>query len=134
MLHGAKGEHEEALDYLVRTNADVLHMEDRALHTRYQILEAAEMLYEHTGHDGYRRFLLDLARRNTVIDPMQSWAHAFVAAHSEDPNERQLARARALHLDPHSNRALQASAAEIDAARRLLERGNPFADANEATL
>ena len=90
------------------------------------IAEAPEMLYEHTSDARYREFLVDLARRNSIIDPAFSWPHAFLAKHSDDASERTLALARALYLDPLSWRAASADAAETAAARRLIARGNPM--------
>ena len=70
--------------------------------------------------------MLDHARRNALIDPAFSWPHAFVAKYSDDAGERGVALARALYLDPMSRRASGASAAEIAAAKRLIQAGNPF--------
>jgi tetratricopeptide (TPR) repeat protein len=126
LLHGFRGDSDTALDYLVKTNADILHTESRAMFTRYEIAEVAELLYEHTDEPRYRDFMLDLARRNAIIDPAFSWPHAFVAKYSDNANERALALARALYLDPLSRRALTADPTEIGAARRRIARGNPF--------
>ena len=75
----------------------------------------------------YRNFVMDLARRNTVIDPMSSWPYAFLAKYSDDIRERKSALARALYLDPQSKHALSAKPEEIGAARKLLSTDNPFA-------
>jgi len=126
VLHGARGEHDRALQYLVKANADVLYTGDRAFMTRYQILDIAERLYRHANEPAYRSWLVDLARRSTVIDPGQSWAHAFVGLYGDDSEERRLALARALYLDPLSHRASLAPEPELEAAREIAARGNPF--------
>ena len=105
---------------------DVLYTDDRALPTRYQILDIAERLYRHTKEPRYRSWLVDLARRNTVIDPAQSWAHAFVGLYGDDSQERRLELARTLYLDASSYRASLAPAEELEAARALAARGNPL--------
>jgi hypothetical protein len=133
LLHGARGDHDTALEYLVRANADVLYTEDRAILTRYQILDTADRLYRQTQHPAYRSWLVELARRNAVIDPAQSWAHAFVGLYGDDVQERRLALARALYLDAASYRASLAPAAELAAAREITARGNPFLIASAET-
>jgi hypothetical protein len=125
-LSAARGEHDVALSYLVKANADVLYTDDRALPARYQVLDIAERLYRRTNEPKYRSWLVDLARRNTVIDPAQSWAHAFVGLYSDDPQERRVELARAVYLDASSYRAALAPARELEAARVLAARGNPL--------
>jgi tetratricopeptide (TPR) repeat protein len=132
LLEGSKGNVDSALDNLVKTNADVEHLEERAMFTRYMIAEAAELLYERTGEERYREFLVDFARRNSIIDPAFSWPHAFLAKHTGDASERALELARALYLDPLSRRANSAKPAEIEAARRLIARGNPMLNGSPA--
>jgi hypothetical protein len=131
VLEAARENVETALDYLVRANADVQQTEERAMFTRYEIAEVAELIYEHSHEPRYRDFIVDLARRNTVVDPMTSWPYAFVARYSDDVGERKLALARALYLDPQSKRALSASAQEIADARRLLSSRNPLLDSGQ---
>jgi tetratricopeptide (TPR) repeat protein len=125
-LTGFKGDVDEALRFLVKSNADVLHTEQRAMFTRYEIVEVAELLYEHTHERRYRDFMVDLARRNSLIDPAFSWPYAFVGKYSDDAGERALALARALYLDPLSRRALASDPKELRDARRLIDAGNPL--------
>jgi tetratricopeptide (TPR) repeat protein len=127
VFEDARGNVDAALDYLVRANADVQQTEARALFTRYEIADIAELLYDGRNDPRYRDFVVDLARRNTVIDPMSSWPYAFLAKYSDDVGERKSALARALYLDPQSRRALSAKPEEIGGARKLLSTGNPFA-------
>ena len=134
ILRGFAGETDVALDYLVRTNADVQHTEERALLTRYEIADVAEILYDHGHERRYKDFLLDLARRNSQIDPAFSWPYAFVAKYSDDASERTLARARALYLDPRSKRALAAVPKELADARRIISARNPLSASSGQAL
>jgi hypothetical protein len=126
LLRGGTGSHDVALDYLVRANADLPDIEDRSIFPRYQVLEAAELLYEHSRDERYKDFLVTTARRYCVIDPLQSWTHAFLGKYSADARERRQALARALFLDRSSQRAADASSADRAAAQQILDRGNPF--------
>lgn len=117
-MRGARAKHEEAIALLRRANNDVLHTKTRFLPTRYQILETARLLYADTGHDGYRTFALELARRNAIIEPMQAYTHSFVAMLSDDRRERIDALARAIALDPETRSAKLADAGELSVARQ----------------
>ena len=126
LLEGFRGETDAALDHLIRANAVVVHTEERAMFTRYEITEVAELLYEKTSQMRYRDFIVDMARRNSLIDPAFSWPHAFAAKYSPDEAERRLELARALYLDPSSRRAQSAAPKDREAARRILAAGNPL--------
>jgi tetratricopeptide (TPR) repeat protein len=126
MLQGAKGQHEEAIEYLTKTKADMLPDGDRAVLPRYEILDLAEILYEHTHFVGYRDFLLNLARQYAVTNSLHAYPHAFVARYTPDAAERARELARALYLDPNSKRAGLAKPADIAAAKKANERTNPF--------
>ncbi len=120
---GAQGKHAEAVEMLKKTNSDVLHTERRHLFTRYQIMETATLLFKDTGDAKYRLFALDLARRNVVIEPIQSYSHSFVAMLSHDKQERISALARILVLDPQSRCVEGADEKELQQARVLSKNG-----------
>ena len=126
LIRGTEGKHSDAIDYLKRTNSDVLHTSDRSIPTRYQILEVAKMLYDDTGNDDYRRFALDMARKYAVIEPIQSYTHSLVAMLSDDRNERIIALARAIFLDPETSSISTANPTELEAARKLADKGYPM--------
>ena len=126
-LHGIKGEDATALEHLRKASANIPNTQDRSIFPRYQILEVAELLFARTGAAGYKTFLVDRARRFSIVDPMHSWTHAFLALYSDDGAERRRALASALYLDPLSLHASRASADDLAAARATLARGNPFA-------
>jgi hypothetical protein len=134
MVNGGKGRVEAALDNLVRARASMPPIEDRAIFPRYQVLEAAERLYQFSNDERYREFLVETARRYAVVDPFQAWTHAFVGAYAGNARERREALARALYLDPQSLHASQAPAADRAAALKTLERGNPFVPNTDAQL
>jgi hypothetical protein len=94
--------------------------------TDYQLMEVAELLLEHTGHDAFRAFGFDLARRCQVIQPMYSWIYAFAAKLAGTGEERIPFLATAMHLDRHSRRVAQMSAADQTAARSWLALHGPM--------
>jgi hypothetical protein len=126
MLLGAKGQTAAAIDRLKGANTEIVHNEDRRVLTRYQIMESARLLYADTGERAYRDFALDLARRNAVIEPIQAYTHSFVAMLSPDRQERIVALARVLVLDPQSRSIGSANPKELDEARALAARGYPM--------
>lgn len=126
MLDGIGGNHDDAVNALTHANADVLHIEMRNVYTRYQVMEMARLLHRETGDDRYRTFALDLARRNTVINPMMAYTHSFVAMLSSDREERVEALARVLILDPQSRSVVAADREELEEARALAEKGYPM--------
>ena len=84
------------------------------------------MLFEDTGEHDYREFALDLARKNTVIEPIQAWTHSFVAMLSMDKQERITALARAIFLDTKSRCLLVADKSELRIAREIAKKGYPI--------
>lgn len=132
VLLGLKGEAVAAVESLKAANALIVHNEDRFVLTRYQIMEFARLLFEDTGNTLYRDFALDLARRNAVIEPMQAYAHSFVAMLSDDRRERITALARVLVLDPQSRSIEKSNVAELDEAKGLAARGYPLPHVAEA--
>jgi len=125
LVEGAEGKHERALDLLRRALADRPYTESRAVFTYYQVLEAAELLYAESGEERYRDFVLDKARRFTVIQPVYAWAYAMVARYTTDSSERREFLATALHLDPQSWRALQLDSQEREQALQWLAENGP---------
>tara|TARA_R110002049_G_scaffold65710_2_gene172263 strand:- start:10561 stop:14031 length:3471 start_codon:yes stop_codon:yes gene_type:complete len=126
MLFGAAGQVPEAIDHLKKANALIVHNGNRFILTRYQIMESARLLYEDTKEPAYRDFALDLARRNAVIEPIQGYAHSFVAMLSGDRQERIISLARVLVLDPQSRSIEKADSRELEEARKLAARGYPM--------
>lgn len=125
-LYATKGEHAKAIETLRKTNSDVLHNQARHVFTRYQIIETARLLFNDTADERYQDFALDLARRNTVIEPIQAYTHSFVAMLSPSRAERITALARVLLLDPQSRCLDTAKDSELTAARKLAEGGYPM--------
>ncbi len=125
VLIGVEGKHAEAISSLNNANGVILHNQSWLILTRYQIMETARLLHLETGESSYREFALELARRNAVIEPIQAYTHSFVAMLSEDRDERILALARVLALDPGSRCLDLADKAELDEARELAKDGFP---------
>jgi len=120
ILLAHRGNHLQALSMLKMTNSDVRHTSDRFIFTRYQIMEVARLLFEHTNEASYRTFALDLARRNDIIEPIQSYSVSFIAMLSESPAERIVALSKLLRMDPGSRGIKTASAEELEKARKLV--------------
>lgn len=125
VLLALDGKHAEAMQNFQKANGVILHNQTWLLLTRYQIIELARLLHAETGDSSYHDFALDLARRNTVIEPMQAYTHSFVAMMSEDRDERIVALARVLILDQHSRSIELADKAELSEARELAKNGYP---------
>lgn len=125
VLLALEGKHVEANGSLENANGVILHNQAWLVLTRYQIIEMARLLHVETGQSSYRNFALDLARRNAVIEPIQAYAHSFVAMLSEDRAERIVALARVLSLDPDSRCLELADKNELAEARELASKGYP---------
>ena len=63
---------------------------------------------------------------DTRIEPIQSYAHSFVAMLSPDRDERITALARILVLDPKSRSVALADAAELAKAKEIAATGYPI--------
>lgn len=111
-IAGIRGQHGEALARLAEALHNLPTTATRSVFTFYQIVEAAEVLFDDTRHEPYRQLALNLARRHIVIQPHIAWPYAFVAKLTEDKEERIRNLAMALHLDPGSWRASQFSSSE----------------------
>ncbi len=126
VLLAMDGEHADAINRLQNANGVILHNHSWLILTRYQIVEIARLLHLETGDSSYRNFALDLARRNAVIEPIQAYTHSFVAMLSDDRDERILALARVLTLDPGSRCLELADKTELVEARKLASDGYPI--------
>jgi len=125
-LSGHGGEHEQALTHLRAAFHDRPFTEHQVLFTEYQLIEAAELLYEKTGKDAYRAFGFDVARRLQVVEPMFSWLYAFAAKLAPTTAERTPYLATAMYLDRHSWRVAQMSDEDRDAATAWLTANGPM--------
>jgi hypothetical protein len=119
VIDAGSGDHAAAMILLKSVNAAVEHTEERLVFTRYQIIETARLLYVHSGVEQYKQFALDLARRNRVIEPIQTYSASFVAMLSDDKSERVQALALLLSLDPGSRSVINADPEELREARNL---------------
>ena len=126
LIAGANGNHEDALKLLRRALNHRAFTESRKIFTYYQVLEVAEILYNHTGEDAFRQLGFDLAHRFTVIQPMYPWAYSFAAQFAESSEERIPYLATAMHLDPNSWRANNTSEEDREHAREWLETHGPL--------
>lgn len=127
VLAAFRGQHDEATQYLRAALNNRPYMDERSIFPMYEIVDLAELLYGHTGHDVYRDFALEISRRHTLVLPMYAWAHFVVAKYSESAVERANAAASGLKLDPLSRRAKELPNELIDQAREILEtRGAPY--------
>ncbi len=120
VLLAGKGKHKQALTALERLNNDVLHTRSRYLYTRYQIMDISRLLFLHTGQQIYRDFTLNMAQRNDIIEPIQSYSASFIAMLSDEPSERISALAKVLRLDAGSRSIKYANATELEKARKLV--------------
>ena len=133
VLLGMDGDVSGALGMLIHANAAIRHTENRLIFTRYQVLDIAEILFSETGDERFRDFLVDLARRNAIIEPSNAWAHAFLAKHTQSGSERLRAATRALALDPQSHRANQLNPQIVEKAAKAAKAGFPGATGSEST-
>ena len=132
LIAGAAAHHDDALASLRLALNHRPFTESRKIFTYYQILEIAEILYEDSEEDAYKRFGFNLARRFAVIQPMYPWAYSFAARFADTAEQRIPYLATALKLDPHSWRAGRSSSQELDLARRWLAKHGPLYERRKA--
>lgn len=88
----------------------------RSFFPGYLLIEACEFLYHDTHDAAYRELIVEFARRESETFP-NSWAYAAQAKYATSSEQRQAALARALHLDPRSERLAGFSTQERTRAR-----------------
>jgi len=126
VLAAAEEKTDESLRYLKSALNNRPYIESRTIYPLYQVVDIAQLLYRETGHDQFREFALELARRHKVVLPMYAWAYFVVATYSESIEERIEAAASGLYLDPLSSRGFKLPRSLIDAAKkRLNDNGAP---------
>ncbi len=125
MIDGMEGRHERALDGLWYAFVDPPSPGDFAIPPLYQVLEAAEELYEATKEARYRALLADMAMRVRIAWPF-AWAYAFEARYTRNPESRRAAIAATLYLDPRSSRLKSIPSNDREEARALLAKAPPF--------
>lgn len=126
VFHAGIGDHDNAIENLRAAFGVRPHTESRALIPWYQLLEFCEWIHDASGERKYIGIGLDWARRWQKIQPMYSWAHAFVAKYADDKDERQEALGKALYLDEHSTFIQETSDEARKAAREWFQRTEPF--------
>jgi len=127
VLAAFEGRHDESVRYLQQAMDNRPYLDYRTVFPYYQVVDLADLLFDHTQNRVYRNYALDMARRHTVILPMYSWAYFIVAKYSESEVEQIESIASGLKLDPLSYRATQLSTSQIDEARLHLQKhGAPY--------
>ncbi|MEM7281835.1 MAG: hypothetical protein AAF438_09435 [Pseudomonadota bacterium] len=125
-LSGANRDFNESMKYLKLAAFDRPYLNERNVVPMYQVIEAAELLYDDSGHQPYRDLALDLARKYRQIQPMYAWAHATVALYSADDAEKYDALTKAIFLDKNSRRAALVDKSIYQRAARAAAKSNPF--------
>jgi hypothetical protein len=126
-LAGIRGKDEDAVELLEKARGRIYSV--RSLfqaYSWYQLLEGTFWLSRESGKEGYRLLALRYARMVQVVYPEHAWAYAIEALLAESTEERQSAAAKALFLDRNSAYLTQVPLADLEGARTILERGNPF--------
>ncbi len=127
VLAAFEGHHDESVRYLQQAMDNRPYLDYRTVFPYYQVVDLADLLFDHTQNPAYRNYALDMARRHTVILPMYSWAYFVVAKYSESEAEQIESIASGLKLDPLSYRATQLPKSQVDKARlHLQENGAPY--------
>jgi hypothetical protein len=124
-VQGLSGDRRAALDDLWQAQLSWPDLEKLSVPPPFQVLEAAEKLYELTGDARYKEALLDLARRQRVMWPWW-WTYAFEAKHATDPRDREAALGVALYLDAQSEHLAGFNEAQRKRAQRWFAANNPF--------
>lgn len=117
IILGFDQQHDEAIRWLKNSNADHRYTEDRSLFVRYQTLEAIRVLYQHSNDDRYKDLGIQLATSYTVVDPIASYNHTFIAIHSDNRGQRVEALASLLLMDPQSRALTNSVESELKDAR-----------------
>lgn len=106
---GLDGRTEESLRYLSAARFELAglsrggSLSEQPIPVAYQLALAGQMLHQQTGHAGYRRETLRLARSYQSVFPFLAWPYALEALLEPDAQRRQLAGCRAHFLDPKSH-------------------------------
>src|SRR6266852_1472810 len=103
LIDGLSGRHKAAVESLKLAFHRLPAMQTRSFFPGYTLLEACEILLQESANDAYREIIEDFARRMQVAVPYP-WAAAFEAKYARDLDDRQLALAAAVVLDPKSER------------------------------
>jgi len=123
LLKGFDGKHDEAISLLYKANADHLYTESRTLLVRYHLLEIAHILFESTGKEIYKSFVLEHARNYSVVDPFASYNYSYIARLSDESEERISALAFLQRLDPNSQAMDSANEDELNEAKKQTDLG-----------
>jgi len=124
---GKKGNHDKAVEDLRKASYQIPWSSDRMLSPWYQMVEVTEMLFDETGHEGYRNLAIELARHHQRIMPMFAWAYAVEAKLSKSGPKRERALGAAMYLDRNSERISKISKKEKEKALERFKATNPFA-------
>ncbi len=125
-IEGEKGRHSKALGHLKKAQYKVNSGDSMLVYPWYQLVEAAQWLYEDSARQEYRDLALKWARTYRQLYPMYGWAHAVEAQYAATEKERQRSLAFALYLDKNSERLSGFSEQERQKALEWLEKNNPF--------
>ena len=119
LLLGFDEQHDKAIRWLKKSNADHRYTDKRSLLVRYQILEVIGVLYQHSNDDRYKDLGLQLASSYIVVDPISAYTHAFIATHSDIRNQRVEALSSLLYMDPRSRALISPVEKELKEARAI---------------
>lgn len=127
----ASGDHAAGLRALRLAQARMPGPEDtgfakRLMPSEYAFVEIAEWLAQDSGHRPYLDLALNYARAYQLHEPWTSWAYAFEARHTSDPERRLRATALTLRLDPKSRRLQSVPPGTQQRAKQWLNKNKPF--------
>jgi hypothetical protein len=126
-LAGSKKDHREAVTYLKLARYHIQSVRGvRYFPALYQLVEAAEWLYEDSKFEGYRELLVEVVKLRQIIRPMDSWAYAFEAKYTRSDADRIRALAITLYLDKRSARIAHFSESQKRNALEWLKENNPL--------
>ena len=99
-----KQKDDEAVESLKQANASIPEEPIWFIDNSYRLAEFLEWLYADTHNEKYKDLLLEIVNKQEGPMSLTSWAYAFEAKYTDDPERRMQALAYALYLDPLSSR------------------------------
>ena len=126
LLFYNKQMHDEAIDSLKQANASILSEPIWFIDNSYRLAEFLEWIYADTKNEKYKELLLDVVRKQEGPRSLTSWAYAFEAKYTDDPERRLQALAYALYLDPLSKRISEFSEVEKRKAEKWWKKNNKY--------
>ena len=123
---GGAADYDAALESLKRALGRRAENDDRLFPTYFQLIEAAEWLYEDSKDNRFKALALQWATRYQVIRPVEAWAYAVEARFTQVKARRIRALGFALFLDKKSERLEGFSESERREARQWFKKNNPW--------